>query len=567
LSAFFGLMAPRAAAPKMTRVLSWPVRPNGAWSIIAASTLNDDVDLRGLGWRPATQLHVPHAVGIDIGTTAVKATLVAHDGALVGSGSAALISRRDGAVVEQDPVHLWDTVVATVRQAVGGSPEAGDVVAVGVCSQYSSIVPVDQDARAVAAMVMWADERGSDHSLEIVERHPDAWDVWIERHGIPPVGGGLSLAHILHLQHDRPEVHRRTAAYLEAMDFVVARLTGELVATQGSMFMSQLCDNRVLGAVSYDRELVDRAGVDPTRLPRLVPADAAVGPLRADVADQLGLAADAIVYAGTTDTQADAIATGALAVGRGGLAIGTTSVLVDTIADHATDLDHQLGAMPGPFVDGYLVWAENGHGGKSIAHVLDRLVYAADAFGDHTVADPFARIDEVLSSVAPGSGGVIFLPWFEGSMAPANDPAMRGGFLNLSFETGRPELVRAAAEGIAHNVKWLLAHVERFTGQAIAEIAVVGGGARSRAWCQILADVVDLGVLATTRPEAAVARAAGLLALTHHGAIGRDELAGLVDIERHYTPDPAVQGLYAEHQGRFEAVFEAIRPLYGAWNG
>ncbi len=107
---------------------------------------------------------------------------------------------------------------------------------------------------------------------------------WVERHGIPTIGSGLSLGHILYVQHDRPDLHARTAAYVEAMDYITARATGRITASQHSTYMFQLCDNRTLGVTAYDDDLVKLAGVDPTRLPPLVRVDEAVGPLLPDVA-------------------------------------------------------------------------------------------------------------------------------------------------------------------------------------------------------------------------------------------------------------------------------------------
>ena len=241
------------------------------------------------------------------------------------------------------------------------------------------------------------------------------------------------------------------------------------------MFMSQLCDNRSLGVTSYHEDLLRMSGVDPSRLPQLVPVDAAIGTLRPKVARELGLPASAIVYAGTNDTSTGAVATAALSPGRGGLAIGTPSVLVDTVGEKSLDLEHNILSMPGPFTDGYLVCAENGLGGKLLEHVLENLIHAADELADHRSPDPFAPLEAVLAAVPPGAGGVLFLPWLGGALAPKADANMRGGFLNLSLDTRRTQLVRAVAEGVAHNLRWLLPYVERFSGRRIDELAFTGG--------------------------------------------------------------------------------------------
>lgn len=500
------------------------------------------------------------ALGIDVGTTNVKAVLIDADGVIRASAACPLRTDVSGDVVTQDAAQLWSQVETAVHELGQRAPRiAAAVRSVGVCSQYSSIVPVDHEARPVGPMVMWQDRRGTEPSFAIMERHPDAFGRWIERHGIPPIGSGLALGHLLVLEAE-PD-RDATVAYLEAMDYVVARLTGTIAATQHSMFMSQLCDNRTLGATAYDPELVAMAEVQSVRLPPLVPVGTTVGTIRPDLAERLGLPARAEVSAGTNDTSTDAIATGALGAGRCGLAIGTTSVLVDTVSSMKVDLDHEILSMPGPFLDQYLVWAENGLGGRVVQQVLASLVQTDDALGSDGRDQPFALLDAALAASPPGANGVLCLPWFQGSLAPRSDASMRGGFLNVSLESSRTDLVRSAVEATAHNLRWLLPHVESFVERPIVDAGFVGGAARSDQWCQILADVVDRPVHRIAPPEQAVARGAALLAWHHQGVLDRHELGELVDHDRTFEPNRSLRGLYEHRHGQFEAAFDAVRPI------
>jgi xylulokinase len=502
------------------------------------------------------------AVGVDVGTTNLKVALVDGDGQVLASSRRPLRVERGAGTAEQDAEALWDSFVDAVREVTARHPAARDCAAMAVCSQYSSIVPVDAHAHPVGPMLMWQDQRGTDRSFEVMARHAHAFETFVERHGIPPIGSGLSLGHVLHLQHDRPGEHARTCAYLEAMDYVTARLTGRIAASQHSTFMLQLCDNRTLGATEYDAELVALAGVDATRLPPLGPVDGAIGELLPAVAAELGLPPATVVYAGVNDTAAVAIATGAFGEGTAGLAIGTTSVLVDAVADFRVDLEHQILSMPGPYRDRYVVCAENGLGGKVLEHVLEELVYATDELADHSVADAFDRLDAVLRSTRPGAGGVMFLPWLGGSLAPSGSTTMRGGFVHMSLETRRGDLVRAVVEGVAHNLGWLLPHVEAFTGTPIRRITFVGGAARSAPWCQVLADVLDRPVAPLATPEIAAARATGMLALHRHGVLARDDLDRAVSGQSpSFEPDPDRHEHYAARQVQFEAAYEALLPI------
>jgi xylulokinase len=506
---------------------------------------------------------MPCAVGIDIGTTNLKVALVDGDATVIGAAQRPLPVRHGPGTAEQDSDEMWAELVAAVREVTAAHPaEAADVVTMAVCSQYSSIVPVDADALPVAPMLMWQDHRGTDHSFEIMSRDENAFMAFVERHGIPPIGSGLSLGHILHFQIDRPDVHAATHAYLEAMDYATARLTGRIAASQHTSFMVQCCDNRTLGATTYDDELVAMAGVDASRLPPLIRVDEAVWPLLAEVANALGLPASAIVYAPTNDTAAVAVATGAFTAGRAGLAIGTTSVLVDAVSDFHTDLEHQILSMPGPYADRYVVCAENGLGGKVLEHVLERVVYAGDALGDHRVGDAYAQLDAALASTETGAGGVMFLPWLGGSLAPVASGSIRGGFVHMSLDTGRSDLVRAVVEGVAHNVGWLLPYVEAFTGEAIREVVFVGGAARSAQWCQVLADVLDRRVSPLSGPDGSAARAMALLALERHGVLSAADLdRAAAATSATFEPDPARHQRYAYRQVQFEAAHAALLPI------
>jgi len=503
------------------------------------------------------------AIGIDVGTTNLKVALVRDDATRVGAAQRPLAIVRGADTAEQDAAAVWEALVDAVAEVTAAHPaEARDVAALAVCSQYSSIVPVDVDARPVAPMLMWQDQRGTDHSFAIMARHEDAFSTFAERHGIPPIGSGLSLGHILYLQLDRPDVHAATAAYVEAMDYVTARLTGRIAASQHTSFMVQCCDNRALGATAYDELLVELAGVDPTRLPPLVRVDAEIGSLLPDVARAVGLPESVMVYAPANDTAGVAVAAGALRPGRAGLAIGTTSVLVDGVADFRTDLEHQILSMPGPEVDRYVVCAENGLGGKVVEHVLERFVYAHDALGDHRVGTSFAQLDSVLDATDPGAGGVLFLPWLNGSLAPVASGSVRGGFVNMSLETERADLVRAVVEGVAHNLAWLLPHVEAFTGERIDEIVFVGGAARSRAWCRVLADVIGRPIAPLADPEGGAARAMALLALRRHGVLDDADLDRAASgVTATYEPDSARHEHYAYRQVQFEAAHAALLPI------
>lgn len=499
------------------------------------------------------------ALGIDIGSTNVKVVLVGDDGVTSGSAQRPLTWARAGDIAEQDAVALWDGVLAALGElaAAAGPAAMAQVGAIGLCGQYSSIVPVDGSLEPLAPMRLYLDQRGTVHCTDILGRHEEAFMAWIERHPIPPVGGGLALGHLLAFQLDEPAIHQSTAAYLEPVDYVAARLTGVVAATQGSMFASQLIDNRTLGVTAYDPALVAMAGIDAARLPPLVAVGTALGPVRGELATALGLHPDVAVFAGMTDSCAQAHATGADRPGRVGVAIGTTGVVLSAVDELGADFDHEVVTMPGLSTERYLVSAENGIAGRSVEHVLEHFVHADDPLGAHGTADPFEGFDAALAASPAGARGVRFLPWLSGSMSPQADASVRGGFIGVSLDTRRVDLVRAAAEGVAHNLRWLLGPVESFTGQATSEVVLTGGAARSAAWSQILADVLGRPVHTLHEPGHSGARAAAGWALERLGRAPGD----WVRLDRRFEPDPSTAAVHDHAQAQFTAAFDALRPL------
>lgn len=531
----------------------------GRWAPVGGRRESGAGRRQSPAWSGHSQRYDPRVlgIGIDVGSTNVKVALVDDQGGLHGSASRGLVTAVDGDVATQDPLDLVEAVLDAVAEVVVSYPPAADALgSIGVCSQYSSIVGVDEACRPTTALIMYMDQRGADHCWAIMERHPQAFDKWMEHHGIPPIGAGLSLAHLLALQLDQPELHASTSRYVEVMDLVNAALTGRVVATQATMFASQLCDNRSLGTTEYDPELLAMSGVDADHLPQLIALDEPVGRLAPGIADRLGLSGEVVVQAAMNDTHAGAFATGVFSAEATGLMMGTTAVILEELDHPASDLKREVVTMPTPLEDQYLVMAENGLAGRPVAHVLGALLPTP---GTDTRRDPFGEIAHALGESRPGAGGLLFLPWLAGSLSPSSDPQMRGGYLGMSLATTRADMVRATLEGTARNLRWLLPAVEDMTGTPVAEFTFGGGAARSTGWAQCLADVLGRPVSILEAPELAAARAVAMVGL---GRRRGDSMVGMeLPTATRLEPDPSATAVHDEIQGTFEEAFRAVQPI------
>jgi len=509
-------------------------------------------------------------LAIDLGTSGCKGAVVSLAGRVAGMARAPVetIHLPDGGA-EQDPESVWSAVKAACRDAVGRAGVAARELRAVICTgQYSSVVPVGAGRRPVANMILWLDRRGAPDRLRRLPGYPRGGDSplrllrWLRVHGLPPVAGGLTLAHLRYLKHARPEVYERTATFLEPTDYVALRLTGRATANACTAFMFLVTDNRRTGSCGYDARLVRYAGIDADKLPELVPVDATLGTVLPEVAHEIGVTPDTPVITGLNDTQAGGLGTAAFRGTHAAISLGSTSVMVTHVPRKRTDVRHAILSMPSPVPDTCFVMAENGTGAGGLDHLLETL----SPGGAESADSRYARLEELVAATPPGSGGVLYLPWMGGSMAPCADGRMRGGFLNLGLATTRAELARAVLEGIALNLRWLRDPVERFAGRRFSHFVLYGGGAASDAWSQILADALDRPVHQAERPQSVAAVGAGLLAFERLGLLGFDDFASRVAIRRVYEPQPAHRALYQARAGQLADAFRRTRPLFHALN-
>ena len=308
------------------------------------------------------------------------------------------------------------------------------------------------------------------------------------------------------------------------------------------------------------------SGLDAEKLPELVAVDEPLGPLLPEVAERLGLSRDTVVFPPINDTQAGGVGAAAFAGDHAGISIGTTGVCVTHVDFKRTDILNSLVSMPSPIAGRYFVMAEAGISGGAIDYFLERLVFARDGFGDHSLPERFAALERAIAAVAPGSEGVLFLPWLTGSVTPAEDGKVRGGFLNLSLQTTREHLGRAVLEGVAFNLRWVQGRVARFAKRDISRIKLFGGGALTSTWAQIFADVLQLPVEQLGDPEYTVSRGLALLGYHRLGELSLGDIEARVPVAATYQPRQEPAARYDAMFAQFVRAFKKNRSVFHALN-
>ena len=478
-------------------------------------------------------------LGIDLGTTNVKALVTDFAGRQLGEGSCAVhLFQIGNGGVEQDLEEIWRATVAAVRAAVK-SVDALAIKAVGVSSQGGAMQMLDAKDRPVGRTIGWLDQRGAPFDDALFAELGEPWLAQRIGHGRP----GLAIGQILRLRKENPALLKAPNRIGFVGDVIVSRLCGE-AAHDGTSCSLTLLYNPAKR--DYDPELLQRLGVERSQLPALLTAREPAGALIGPVAEQLGLPAGIPVSAAIHDQYTAALSVGAVRPGTVMVGTGTVWVLL-AIGDKLTPP-----ATPDAFVChhaaedlwGQLLSLENG--GSALSWVLS-LTGHRSAGGE--------KIDRLLESVPAGSDGLICCPQFAALSVAGLPPNSRARIVGLQLSHKPEHLVRAVLEGLAYELR---RHIEmlRAAGMPITRLALSGRAAASRVTPQLLAAVTGLpldcaGSRASSQLGAAIV-ARGLCEPTVPLAKLAEEMAPAAS---HVAPDPALVAVY---QGKFDEFMRSL---------
>jgi xylulokinase len=521
--------------------------------------------------------HDKYILAIDLGTSGPKVALVSISGEVVASESeeTPLLFGPNGAA-EQRPADWWGAIAKAARRLLSHNIVPPERIAILSCtSQYSSTVAVGKDGQPLMNAINWMDTRGARYVREITggRLRIQGYGIgklltWVRlTGGIPGHSGKDSIAHILYIKNERPDVYRATHKFLEPKDYVNLLLTGKYAASYDSINLHWLTDNRDAANIHYEDKLLALTDIERAKLPELQHASDILGPLKPEAAAELGLPSGLPVVTGTSDAQSAAIGSGAVKDFEAHLYLGTSSWISCFVPFKKTSLFNNMASLPSAVPGRYYVANEQECAGVCLTYLRNNLLYPEDQLATGSrPADAYQIFDRVAAKVPAGSGRVIFTPWLYGERTPVEDHALRGGLFNLSLRTEREHLVRAVFEGVAYNARWLLGCVERFCRQRLDNINMIGGGAKSDVWCQIYADVLDRTIRQVKDPLQANARGAGLIGAVALRCIKFDEIAGQVEIANTHHPNPAHRRIYDELFREFMNLYRRNKSIYARLN-
>ena len=472
-------------------------------------------------------------LGIDLGTSAVKACVMDASGTVVASASAGLTVQHpfDGAS-EQDCADWWAATCA----AIGGiAPELrGQVRALGLSGQMHGAVVLDADHRPIRPVILWNDARAEAECAAMLDAVPEAGQIG----GVPPMPG-FTAPKILWLSRHEPAAHARIAHVLLPKDYIGLRLHGTLVTDPTDASGSAWYDS---GARCWSAALCKASATDPAWLPEVRHGSEIGGLLRAAVAKELGLPAGIPVAVGAGDAAAGAVGIGAVADGDGFLSLGTSGQLFVTTGAHRPNLERRIHAYAHTVPGQWFQMAAMLNGARPLAWLAGLLN---------------RPIVELLAEAQGAAPGPLFLPYLTGERTPHGDSDIRAGFALLGETTTHGSLMRAVVEAVAFSFADAMAALEA-TGTRPEALLAIGGGTRSDLVVQTIADVIGCRIGRSEAADVGPALGAARLACLAEGGVDPAQVMTKPEVRHWFTPSPGAAEALAPRLAAYRALYPAL---------
>jgi xylulokinase len=497
-------------------------------------------------------------LGLDIGISTVKVALFSADGQLVALESDEYMIMPEGEMVEAEPEVYWAPMARSIRRLLkswGGDPE--NIAAVSISSHGETVFPMRADGKPARKALNWMDNRSQLEAEELLRVFGS--QKVLEISGQPEIGPIWPVTKYRWMSKHEPEVVKSTASFLLPEDYILFRLSGEF-AGEYTLWSSSLVFDICHKALSD--ELLAFGGISAAQIPRLYPSGTAFGNISPECAAETGLSTKTKVVTGALDQLCAAIAAGNVAPGMITESTGSVLALVASIKEPIFDSQTRLPCHVHAVPDTYCMLPWNPTGGLTLKWFKDN--FAQDLLGTAQAEgeDVYDLLTEPAAKIPPGSEGLTMLPHLEGALFPEYDAQVRGVFFGFTLSHTRAHFTRAIMEAIAYMLYRDLEGLQRL-GAVASELRVLGGGAKSRLWAQIKADVCNLPVIMPSHREAAVMGAAMLAAVgVGYYADIPSAVKVMARTGSRVEPDPKSRAVYEQTLNLYISLYEALKPLF-----
>ncbi len=476
-------------------------------------------------------------IGLDLGTSGLKAVLIDESQAIVAEATAPLEAGRPAPGWSEQAPQDWLNAADSVMRALGTQTSLASVQGIGLSGQMHGATLLDVNDQVLRPCILWNDTRSA---VEAAELDADPQFRALTGNIVFP---GFTAPKLVWVARHEPEIFAKVARVLLPKDYLRLWLTGEAVAEMSDAAGTSWLD---VGVRDWSDALLSATGMTRAQMPRLVEGSAVSGQIRNELAARWGLPKGVVVAGGGGDNAASAVGVGVVKAGDAFVSLGTSGVLFAASdayqPDAATAVHTFCHALPD-------TW-----------HQMGVILAAADALNwfAKIAGAPAATLTAGLGPLqAPGR--TLFLPYLGGERTPHNDANIRGSFLHLDHATDQAAMTRAVLEGVTHAFRDSYDALAA-TGTQINRLIAVGGGSKSDYWVKAIATALDIPVelpVAGDFGGAFGAARLGMMAATGAGV----EIATAPQIARTIDPDPSLTSAFHEAHARYRASYGALKGL------
>ncbi|ATH93667.1 xylulokinase [Bacillus glycinifermentans] len=482
-----------------------------------------------------------YCIGVDLGTSAVKAILVNRHGGICGEASKPFsIIEPHAGYSEQDPREWAEKTKEAIKELVGGHRGGADEIkGISFSGQMHGLVLLDGKGEVLRNAILWNDTRTTEQCRLINEVIGKARLLELVKN---PALEGFTLPKLLWIKEHEQEVFQKAAVFLLPKDYVRYTMTGRIHSEYSDAAGTLLLDVK---HKTWSSEMCRRLGIPEAMCPELVESGSFVGCLTSKFAEETGLTPEVKVFAGGADNACGAVGAGILQEGTALCSIGTSGVVLSYEKDPDQQFRGNIHLFNHAAPDAYYSMGVTLSAGRSFSWFKD--VFAKDEAFD-------SLIGEVEES-RPGSRGLLFTPYLSGERTPHADAEIRASFIGMDSGHRRADVVRSVIEGITFS---LHESIEQFRarGKNISRVISIGGGAKSEEWLQIQADIFNAEII-RLKSEQGPAFGAAMIAAVGCGWFPTLEACAerFVHIKETFQPRP-------EYSGQYQHIFPVYRDVY-----
>ena len=487
----------------------------------------------------------------DLGTSSDKATLYAANGELLAHSeqSYPVYYAEGGICAEQDASDWWNAFCNNNRILLKDRNPA-EVAAVAISGQMMACLPVNKQGIPLRRCMIWADRRAGKESEYIASVLGK--DRFYSITGNAP-SANYTAPKILYLKEHEPEIFEAAYKYIQPKDYINLKLTGEFVTDASDAGHTHLYD---IFKGQWSDEILQSIGLMRSKLPQVVWAGTPIGRVLNSVANECALLPGTLVVQGAGDGRAAMLGAGILEKGEAYVCLGTSSWL--SAATDKANMDVHSGLYKGLSLrNGYYI-----NGGTMQAGGLSYDWYIKNLHSNGVKCLSYNEIEKQILSVPPGSEGMLYMPYILGERAPYFDMEVKGAFLGLKATHTHAHMSRSVMEGVALHLAIILNRMEKL--DVVDSVRIVGGGAKSAVWRQILADVFQKRIIKTN-----IDLNAGSLGTAVLAGVGAGIFSDISAVrEFHKTeaisePNIQTKGVYKEMRCVLEEAYYSLKNVNG----